>query len=211
MANKLFFFIFLLPFTSWAQNPVRPFQQQSPKTTKESTLPIKGIMVQTIVFEGETIPYFKYSPVVCTAKRIFKNKREAAKWDRLKYNVKKVYPYAILAAAKLKEYDRILALLHSEKDKKQFTKLAEKQLKDQFGEELKNLSMTQGRILLKLIDRETGKTTYNIVKDMRGSFSAFMWQSVSLLFNSNLKDEYDPKGEDKAIEQAITLIENGDF
>ncbi len=133
------------------------------------------------------------------------------KWGRIKYNVKKVYPYAILAAAKLKEYNLILAKIPNEDDKKRFTKLAEKQLKEQFGEELKNLSMVQGRILIKLVYRETGRTTYDVVKEMRGPFSAFMWQSLALVFSSNLKDDYDGQGDDKAIEEAIRLVENGDF
>ena len=92
--------------------------------------------------------------------------------------------------------------------KKKYMKLAEKKLKDEFGNELKNLTMTQGRILIKLIDRETGKTAFKIVKEMRGTFSAFMWQSLAVLFSSNLKDQYDPNSEDKAIEQAIKLIED---
>jgi|ERR1019366_313946 hypothetical protein len=211
MANKLFIFIFLLPLLSSAQKLANPLQQPSTKTSTEPILPMKGILVHTIIFQGETIPFITLTPVVCYSKRIFKNRREAVKWDRLKYNVKIVYPYAILAAAKLKEYDRLLATIPNENDRKRYMKLAEKQLKDQFGAELKNLTITQGRILLKLIDRETGKTTYTVVKEMRGSFSAFMWQSLALLFNSNLKDEYDPKGEDIAIEQTIILIENGDF
>lgn len=196
MANKLLIFILLFPLLSTAQNASNPF---------------KGILTRNIYFEGETIPYIALAPIACYGNRIFKNRREAVKWDRLKYNVKKVYPYAILAAAKLKEYDRVLSTIPNENDRKRYMKVAEDQLKAQFGAELKNLTITQGRILLKLVDRETGKTTYTIVKEMRGSFSAFMWQSLSLLFNSSLKDEYDPKGEDKAIEQAITLIEGGDF
>lgn len=196
MANKLLIFILLFPLLSPAQNASNPF---------------KGILTRNIYFEGETIPYIALAPIACYGNRIFKNRREAVKWDRLKYNVKKVYPYAILAAAKLKEYDRVLSTIPNENDRKRYMKVAEDQLKAQFGAELKNLTITQGRILLKLVDRETGKTTYTIVKEMRGSFSAFMWQSLSLLFNSSLKDEYDPKGEDKAIEQAITLIEGGDF
>ena len=66
-------------------------------------------------------------------------------------------------------------------------------------------------MLIKLVDRETGKTTYNVVKEMRGSFSAFMWQGVALMFNSSLKSEYDPDGDDRAVEEAIKLVENGDF
>lgn len=170
-----------------------------------------SIIMRATVYNGDTIPYGTLPTVVCYVPRVFKNKKDAAKWDRLKYNVKRVYPYAILAAAKLKEYDQLLAKIPNENDRKRYMKIAEKQLKDEFGEELKKLTITQGRILIKLIDRQTGKTTYDIVKDMRGSFSAFMWQSVASIFNSSLKDDYDAQGEDKAIEEAIRLIENGDF
>ena len=210
MAKKLLLLFFLFPLVCLAQVPANPYKQAIVDPA-HYTSTLNGTLVRGIIFEGETIPFITLKPAVCSSNRIFKNKREVVKWDRLKYNVKVVYPYAILAAAKLKEYDRILGTMPNENDRKQFMKIAEKQLKDQFGEELKNLTITQGRILLKLVDRETGKTTYNIVKDMRGSFSAFMWQSLSLIFNSSLKDEYDPKGEDAAIEQAIGLIENGDF
>jgi hypothetical protein len=172
---------------------------------------IKGTLVQTVYYDGDTIPYAKLNVVTCSADRVFKNYRQKAAWDRLKYNVKKVYPYAILASAKLKEYDRVLATIPSESGKKAFMKLAEKQLKNQFSDELKNLSVNQGRILIKLIDRETGKTTYDIVKNMRGSFSAAMWQGVAIVFNSSLKSDYDAEGDEKNIELAIKMIEDGQF
>lgn len=172
--------------------------------------PVKGFLVRTTVYEGDTIPYVTLNAVSCYGQRVFRSKRQAEVWTRTKYNVKKVYPYAILASAKLKEYDRLLAQM-SPSDRAKYTKLVEDQLKKEFTEELKKLSVSQGKILVKLIDRETGKTTYDIVKDMRGSFSAFMWQGVALMFNSSLKAEYDPLGDDKAIEEAIKLVENGDF
>jgi hypothetical protein len=98
-----------------------------------------------------------------------------------------------------------------ENQRKKYTKLVEQQLKKEFGDELKKLSVNQGRLLIKLIDRETGKTTYEVVKDMRGSFSAFMWQSVAVVFNSSLKSDYDPEGDDKAVEAAIRLVEAGEI
>jgi len=180
---------------------------------QELEIPVKPRLVSTIVYEGDTIPYAVLPTVVCYGDRVFKSKRDAAKWTRVKYNVKKVYPYAILAAAKLKEYDRLLAQIEDEDDRERYMKKAENQLKKEFGDELKNLSMSQGRTLIKLIDRETGKTTYDIVKDMRGSFSAFMWQGVAVMFNSSLKSDYDPNGDDndKMIEEAIGLVESGAF
>ncbi len=200
MAKKIFILFFLFTFFSFAQKD----------TTSLKPLPEKVIMVPTTVYEGDTIPYIKLETITCYANRVFKNRKQQVAWDRIKYNTKKVYPYAILAAAKLKEYDHILAEMN-EDDRKKYTKLVEEQLKKQFGEELKNLSINQGRILIKLIDRETGRTTYDVIKTMRGSFSAFMWQSVALMFSSNLKVDYDGEGNDRAIEEAIKLVENGDF
>ncbi len=198
----LFLFFFFIPFAGMTQT----------NTTLKSALPeIIGTLVETVYYEGDTIPYAKLGVVTCSADRVFKNYRQKAAWDRLKYNVKKVYPYAILASAKLKEYDRVLATIPSESGKKAFMKLAEKQLKNEFSDELKNLSVNQGRILIKLIDRETGKTTYDIVKNMRGSFSAAMWQGVAIVFNSSLKSDYDAEGEEKNIEMAIKMIEDGQF
>lgn len=175
---------------------------------KGLVLPTTAVAVHTVVYQGDTIPFATLPTIVCAADRVFKNHRQKLAWDRLKYNVKKVYPYAILAAAKLKEYDQVLAKM-PEQDRSRYMKQAEKQLKDEFGDQLKNLSVSQGRILIKLIDRETGKTTYDVVKSMRGSFSAFMWQGVALVFNSSLKDEYEGDGEDRAIEAAIHMIEDG--
>jgi len=200
MAKKIIILLLFLPLLSWGQKDV----------TTGLVLPVKGIIVGTTIYEGDTIPYVNLPAVNCYTARVFKNPKQQVAWDRIKYNVKKVYPYAILAAAKLKEYDRILAAM-PEADRGKYTKMAEQQLKDEFGEQMKNLTMSQGRLLIKLIDRETGKTTYNVVKDMRGSFSAFMWQGVALMFNSSLKSEYDPDGDDRAVEEAIRLVENGDF
>ncbi len=78
-----------------------------------------------------------------------------------------------------------------------------------FAPELKRLTIIQGRILIKLIDRETGNTTYELIKKLRGSFSAFMWQSIARLLGDNLKAEYNAKEDDKMIEDIIIRIENG--
>jgi Domain of unknown function (DUF4294) len=201
MAKKVFFFVFMWQVSLIAQN-----QNQN-----ELEINVPFQYVRTTVYNGDTIPYVTLHPIVCYADRPFRNYKQKVAWDRLKYNVKKVYPYAILASAKLKEYDLLLSKIQDKKERERYTKKVEKQLKAEFGKELENLTVTQGRLLVKLIDRETGKTTYNIVKEMRGSFSAFMWQSVAIMFSSNLKSEYDAMGQDKAIEEAIKLIENGDF
>jgi hypothetical protein len=163
------------------------------------------------VVNGDTIPSIRLPEVWIYAEYGYKNKKQYEAWTRTKYNVKKVYPYAILAAAKLKEYNRILEKMPDEKTRKAYMKTVEKELKAEFEEPLKNLTMTQGKILLKLIDRETGNTSFELVKDLRGGFQAFMWQSVARIFGSNMKSEYDPNGEDIMIERAIKLVEAGQF
>jgi hypothetical protein len=167
--------------------------------------------VVAVIIDGDTLPSFTLQEFTVYGDFPTKNKRQYEAWTRIKYNVKKVYPYAVLASAKLKEYNVVLEKLPDEKSKKLYMKVAEKELKAQFEDQLKDLTMSQGRILLKLIDRETGNTSYQLVKDFRGGFQAFMWQGVARLFGNNMKAEYDPQGEDIMIERAIKLVEAGQF
>lgn len=131
-------------------------------------------------------------------------------YNKLKRDVKKAYPYAKLAAAKFEEMDQKMVTMNK-RQRKKYAKEQEKILKEQFTEELKNLTVNQGKILLKLIDRETGNTSYDVIKTMRGSFSAFLWQGFAKFFGSNLKAGYDPEGEDETIESIIRGIESGEI
>ena len=90
-------------------------------------------------------------------------------------------------------------------------KQAEKELWDRYGDELKKMTMTQGLILIKLIDRQTGSTSYELVHELRGSFTAFIFQSLARLFHLNLKKQYNDAGEDQEIEDIVLLIEQGDI
>jgi len=90
-------------------------------------------------------------------------------------------------------------------------KEAEKQLRKQFQKDVENLTFSQGIILLKLVDRETGKTTYKIVDELRGSLRAFFYQTIARMFGMNLKSHYDPKGKDKDIERIVRMIESGEL
>jgi hypothetical protein len=171
----------------------------------------KGHRCRAEVINGDTVPVVNLNTVDVETFYVFKNQRHYEQWTRTKYNVKKVYPYAILAAAKLKEYDKALAAIENEKMKKAFLKACEKDLRKEFEDELKNLSVSQGKVLMKLIDRESGKTTYEIVKQLRGSFQAAMWNALATLFGNNMKCEYDASVEDAMIENAVKLVERGDF
>ncbi len=172
-----------------------------------------GFKVSYIINEnGDTIPVVNLQAVNIFEIRTFANKREERKWSRLKRDVAKVYPYSKIASRKLKEYSEQMTGL-SEKDQKRLLKRAEMDLKTEFEDDLRNMTLNQGRILIKLIDRETGNTSFTLVKDLRGSFQAFFWQSLARIFSANLKSAYDPQKnpEDKMIEDIIQTIEDGSF
>jgi hypothetical protein len=166
--------------------------------------------VIAIIIDGDTT----YSAVIEEVQIQPRQKRAAAARDlrqyrRLIYNVKKVYPYAKLAGLKFKEINEHLQTIDNGKDKRAYIKEMEDQIIKQYEEELKELSINQGRILIKLIDRETSYTSYEVVKELRGSFQAAFWQAIARIFGSNLKTEFDPEGEDKALNEIIIMIENG--
>lgn len=170
--------------------------------------PEHGTRCRAEVVNGDTVPVVDLYAVDIVTNYVFRTKYQYEKWTITKHNVKKVYPYAILAAAKLKEYDKALEKIEDEKMRKAFLKACEKDLRNEFEDELKQLSVNQGRILMKLIDRESGKSTYEIVAQLRGSFQAVMWNALACLFGNNMKEKYDPV-EDIMIERAIKLVENG--
>ncbi|MBA2613123.1 MAG: DUF4294 domain-containing protein [Bacteroidetes bacterium] len=185
---------------------------QAQSNTQDFTVPPKvGFRCRAEIVNGDTLPLVLLNTVYVYTDFVYRTPRQYEQWTRVKYNVKKVYPYAILAAAKLKEYDKALEKMQDEDLKKAFLKVCEKDLRNEFEDELKNLTISQGKVLMKLIDRESGKTTYEVVKQLRGSFQAAMWQTLARLFGNNMKTEYDAKVEDIMIERAIKLVESGQF
>jgi hypothetical protein len=167
------------------------------------------MVTYTIDESGDTMPVISHYTCVIVADRVFKDKKEQAKYDKLKRDVKAAYPYALLAHNKLAEMDIQLSLIKGEKEKKAFAEKAEKEMISQFETDLRSLTMSQGRILIKLVSRETGSTTYQLIKQYRGGFTAVMWQGVARVFGNNLKAEYDADEEDRRIEEIVDLIELG--
>ena len=170
---------------------------------------VGGQDVKALVVDGDTIPMIDLSEVFITKLDDKTSPAEARKFNRLVYNVKKVYPYAKLAGIKFNEYSKLLIGIKSEKEKKAIMKKAQDELEARFGGELKELTFTQGKILLKLVDRQTGNSSFELLKEFRGRFVAFFWQSFARVFGLNLKEGYDPLGEDKDIELIVVMIENG--
>ncbi len=162
-----------------------------------------------IVVDGDTIAVMNLDEVYIWGNKLFRNSAESRQWERLVRNVKRAYPYAKLAGIKFNEYNQKIINVKSEKVQKEMMKQAENEIQAQFGNELKDLTITQGKILLKLIDRQTNNCSYDIVKDFRGNFRAFFYQGFARLFGYNLKVKYDPLGADADIERIVLMIENG--
>ena len=124
-------------------------------------------------------------------------------------NVKRAYPYAQIAGVRLKELDDHLVTLKSEKEQREYINQAEKEIMQEFESEVRKLTVTQGIILVKLIDRETGRTSYQVIKELKGGITAFFWQGIARIFGNNLKTEYDPVNDDRILEDIVLGIEAG--
>jgi len=165
------------------------------------------IWSQMIIYEGDTIPakilalVYVYRPMP----RGMRRRYEAM--TRLRNAVYVTYPYARKAGIILNDMNVQLAGMSSESDKKDFIKTKEKELKKEFTDPMERLSVYQGKILMKLINRQTGNNCYDIIKEYRGTFSARVWQTVAFFFGSSLKQPYDAQGDDHDIEVIVQEVE----
>jgi len=179
------------------------------------TICVSALNAQYVVFatvtDGDTMAVIDLPPFIIYEKMPRKLKKKQRKYNKLVYNVKKAYPFAKLAGMKLNEYEELLVNATSEAEKKRLMKQAEDELRDEFEEDVKKLTFSQGIILIKLVDRETGNTSYELIQELRGKFLAFFWQTFARLFGYNLKTRYDPYGEDKDIEDIVLQIEAGEL
>lgn len=157
----------------------------------------------------DTLVMATHAPIEITAK--VKNRHKKSQYDRLQAKVIKVYPYAKAAGDVMRMYEQVCVNITDEKEQRRLLDLAEDEMKRQFESDLKNLTVSEGVILIKLIDRQTGNTSFKLVQELKGKFSAFMWQSVARIFGHDLKSQYDPEGEDVWIENTCAMIENGTF
>ena len=167
-------------------------------------------IARRVVRQNDTAILIQMKPVfVFGGKTKAKANATRKMYSRLIYNLKIVYPIAQEANATLKAMERRMAELPTEKEKQEFVKGMERALKRQYTPVLKNMTLSQGKLLIKLIDLETEHTSYDLVKQLRGGFRAFFWQGIAKIFGANLKDTYDEFGEDQYIEDLIMLYEAG--
>lgn len=153
---------------------------------------------------GDSIPLVHILPVY-----VFSRPVDLRRYRRLVDAVRKVYPIAKIARAKMASMEEELCRLPTKKAQKAYIKQIYNEIKEEYTPVLKHMTRTQGRVLLKLIDRETEYTAYEVLKEFRGGFVAGFWQGVSKIFGQDLKSQYDKEGEDKMIEQIIIYYEAG--
>jgi hypothetical protein len=168
--------------------------------------PVKGrndsIRVAGTNIDGEMVPWIPLREVAIYGVRIFKSPAEQAAYNRLRYNVLKVMPYAMFAKRRYEQLSQDIALTSNKREQKKLIKACDEEIKQMFNKEIKNLTITQGKILTKLVDRELGRTTFDIVKQTKGGLTAFVYQSVARVVGHNLKSTYNPT-EDRDIESII--------
>ena len=168
-----------------------------PQKGKNDSIRVAGTNV-----DGEMIPWIPLREVSIYGVRIFKSPQEQAAYNRLRYNVLKVMPYALFAKRRYEQLEQEIALTADKKQQKKLIKACDAEIKEMFNKEIKNLTITQGQILTKLVDRELGRTTYDIVKQTKGGLTAFLYQSVARVVGHNLKSTYSAT-EDRDIESII--------
>lgn len=135
--------------------------------------------------------------------------RDLKEYERMVRAVKKVYPLATEAARRMENLDEELAMYEKRRDRKAYTRTIEDALKEEISPMLWKMTRYEGKILLKLIDRETHHTVFSIIKDFRSGFTAGFYQMLAQLFGNNLKLEYDPDGEDAMLEQIVKYYKAG--
>ncbi len=167
----------------------------------------------TILELRDSIYLYQMDEIVIFAKHSSKHKRNIQQYQKLERRVKKVYPYAIVLKNRIAELEKELLTVEKRKDQKKKIEEAEKELFDDFEAIVWKMTLSEGKILVKLIDRELGRSSFQIIRDYRGSFKAYFWQSLSLLFGNNLNVKYDTehKVEDRQIENIINRIESGEI
>jgi hypothetical protein len=176
---------------------------------KNDTLPERFYLLQKVKRDGVTMPEVEIKEVTVVARPRTARRNEYRKYERLIYNIKKVYPYALMVRIKLNQVNEDMKNITDEKKRKNYIKDVEKDVFAEYEDDIQEMTITQGRLLIKLIDRETQNTSYALIRDYRGKFTAAFWQGIARIFGTNLKEEYDPYGDDALIELIIREIDAG--
>lgn len=162
-----------------------------------------------IEYEGEMIPWVRLGDVIVLGPHFFKNEKEKKKFYKIANNIKKVYPIACDIQKSINESIAKLDSLPDKRSKDEYMKRLEKDLMAQYKPRCKKLTLSQGKLLIKLIDRQCDQTSYQLIRTYMGKFKASTWNFFSSIFGASLKKEYDPEVDDRLTEICILLIESG--
>ena len=176
---------------------------------QEQTTTIKGYVVPICVYKGDTIPSMRMPTLYVYKPLKFKNKKQQQEYNRLVRNVKKTLPIAKEVNRAIIETYEFLQTLPDEKAREKHLSMVEKSIKEQYTPRMKQLTLSQGKLLIKLVNRETSSSSYELVKAFLGPFKAGFYQAFAAIFGASLKKEYHPEDEDAMIERIIILVENG--
>jgi len=173
------------------------------------TLSGKEYLIQNVKRNGVTLPEVAIKEVTVVAPPSKTKTRDYRRYERLVYNIKRVYPYALIVRSRIEQVNAELQKIPDDKGRRAYLKNVEKDVFGKYEGDMRQMTITQGRLLIKLIDRETQNTSYTLIRDYRGKITAIFWQGIARIFGTNLKDEYDPFGEDALIELIINEIDAG--
>ena len=168
-----------------------------------------GYLVPVCIYKGDTIPSITLPDVYIFKPLKFRNDKERKEYYRLVYNVKKTFPISQEINRTIIETYEYLQTLPNEKIRQKHIKRVEKGLKEQYTARMKKLSFAQGKLLIKLVDRQSNQTSYELVKAFMGPFKAGLYQTFAGLFGASLKKQYDPEGDDRMIERIVLQVQNG--
>lgn len=175
----------------------------------EEAAPATAYRVRTVAYRGDTVPTVSLPTVYVYRPVQFKNKRQARRYSKLVRDVKKVLPLANEVQHAIIETYEYIMTLPDDKARQRHLKAVEKSIKEQYTPRMKKLTFAQGKLLIKLVDRQTNSTGYELVKAFLGPFRAGFYQAFAALFGASLKKEYDPEGEDALTERVVRMVENG--
>ncbi|OJV36902.1 MAG: hypothetical protein BGO29_01820 [Bacteroidales bacterium 36-12] len=184
------------------------FNQLSAINIKEEK-PADGRRLAYLVEGNDTVFLAFLRDIYVFPKMKYKNKKQEEFYWRTVRDVKKALPYAKIVSTELIRVNTLLKEIEKDSDRNKYLAKYEKEIFKKYEPELRKFTLNQGRLLLKLIDRECNSTSYDLIKAYRGNVSAFFWQGIARLFGSNLKSEYDAKGNDNIVERVILLVEAG--
>ncbi len=196
--SNIIFTLILILVLALSFIPTNSFAQSSSNDT---------VRMQAIIYQGDTIPMSVLTNVYIKAILTEEQKKAIAKYNRLRNAVYVTYPYARKAGMLMNEMNIDLRKINEKKDKKKYIHSREKELRKEFTTPLTNLSVYQGKVLMKLINRETGNNCYEIIKEYRGGLTAGLYETVAFFFSTSLKQPYNPRQDDVLIERFVNEVQ----